>query len=426
MDWKKIKKDFFLASSSHFFYKIVGYFILTILTRYLAKDEMGEFFFAASLAGFFVMISELGTNSYLTREIAREPKNALDLMSEVVSLRLPLYAGYFILLNGFTYLVKYDIFQIVFLTSIYIFFDQLYQCFGVLFLALKRVKYNVFTGVSTRILLVGFILIVVATKGTLTSIVTCYILANFMLVLIALVLMSKKIGGIRLVWNPDSAKTIFKASFPFFVIALLSLIHFKIDSIMIGFLKPYSEVATYEAAYKLLEASRFIIVPIGMIFFPIFSEMAGQKQWKEIQRLFKKMLLRLGAIGSLIMIMVGLTAGVIIPAVFGPKYNDSILVLKILYFSVPFLYIGMVSSLVAKSILIEKRVIKIMLICVIANILLNSLAIPQWGAMGAAWTTLVTQVLLAVWIVKLNITELRLQHFMEPVSLVGKGLDYVR
>jgi O-antigen/teichoic acid export membrane protein len=99
MNWKKIKKDFLIASSSHFFYKVVGYFILTILTRYLAKDEMGEFFFAASLAGFFVMISELGINSYLTREIAREPEKALDFMSEVVSLRVPLYAGYFIILN---------------------------------------------------------------------------------------------------------------------------------------------------------------------------------------------------------------------------------------------------------------------------------------------------------------------------------------
>jgi O-antigen/teichoic acid export membrane protein len=154
--------------------------------------------------------------------------------------------------------------------------------------------------------------------------------------------------------------------------------------------------------------------------------MAGQKQWEEIQRLFKKMLFRLGAIGSLLMIVVGLTAGVIIPAVFGPKYDDSILVLRILFFSVPFLYIGMTSALVAKSIFLEKRTIKIMLACVIANILLNSLAIPLWGAVGAAWTTVVTQALLAVWVVKLNITELRFQYSREPVSLNGKELNYVR
>lgn len=426
MDWKKIKKDFLLASSSHFFYKVVGYFILTILTRYLAKNEMGEFFFAASFAGFFAMISELGINSYLTRKIAREPERALDLMSEVLSLRVPLYAVYLLLLNGFAYLVKYDLFPIIFLTSIYIFFDQLYQCIGSLFLALKRVSYNVFAGVSTRILLVGFILIAVATKGNLKSIVICYILANFFLVLIAFALMRQKIGKIWLVWNPESAKTILKASLPFFVLGILSLIHFKIDSIMIGFFLTYSEVATYEAGYKLLEASRFIIIPIGMIFYPTFSGMAGQKQWREIKRLFKKLLLILGAIGCFVTAVVGLTAGGIIPAVFGPKYDDSILILRILILSVPFLYTGMVGALVAKSILLEKKTIKIMMACVIANILLNSLAIPLWGSVGAAWTTLVTQALLAFWIIKLNKTELSIKYSREPVSLVRKELNYVR
>lgn len=426
MDWEKIKKDFLLASSSHFFYKIVGYVILTILARYLAKDEMGEFFFAASLAGFFVLISELGINSYLTREIAREPEIALDLMSEVVTLRIPLYVVYFILLNVFTYFVKHELIQIVFLTSVYIFLDSLYQCFGSLFLALRLVKYNVFTGVSTRILLIIFILVVVLTKGALTSIVICYILANFFLVLIAFVLIRRKVGKIGIVWDTDSARKILKSSFPFFILGLLGLIHFKIDAIMIGFLKPYSEVATYEAGYRLFEASRFVILPIGMIFFPIFSEMASRNHWKEIQRLFKKMLFRLGAFGSLLTIMVGLTAGVIIPIVFGPKYNDSISVLRVLYLTAPFLYIGLLCSLVAKAILLEMKAIKIMLTCVITNILLNCLAIPLWGALGAAWTTLVTEALLAVWMVKLNIKELRFQNFREPDSFVREGIDYVR
>ena len=55
MNWYKVKNDLLLATSSEFFYKIVGYLILVILTRYLAKDQMGQFFFAASLAAFFVL-----------------------------------------------------------------------------------------------------------------------------------------------------------------------------------------------------------------------------------------------------------------------------------------------------------------------------------------------------------------------------------
>lgn len=74
MDWQKVKKDLLLAFSSHFFYKIVGYLVLVLLTRYLAKDKMGEFFFAAALATFFILLTELGTSSYLIREVTGSPE----------------------------------------------------------------------------------------------------------------------------------------------------------------------------------------------------------------------------------------------------------------------------------------------------------------------------------------------------------------
>ena len=409
MNWKKIKIDFLLASFSHFFYKIVGYLILTMLTRYLTKDDMGVFFFAASMANLFIMVAELGINTYLTREIAREPKGALDFVSEVISLRIPLYIVYFVLLNGFTYFVKPDLQLIVFLTSLYTFFDRFYQLFGSLFISLKRVKYNVISGVSTRIILIALVLWVVLSHGSLTAIVICYIIANFLLVLLAFFIMRFKIGPVMLIWNSDRVLGILKASIPFFILSLLSLVHFKIDSLMLGFLRPYSEVATYEAAYKLLEASRFIIMPISMIFFPIFSEMCARNEWLAIRRLFKKLLLGLGGLGGLISLIVGLSAGFIIPAVFGPKYDESILILKILYLTVPFLYVGTVGGLVAKSILLEKKTIIILLTCVIINIILNIFFIPQWGASGAAWTTLVTHVILCVWMILVNQTELRMQ-----------------
>ncbi|MGH7901531.1 MAG: oligosaccharide flippase family protein, partial [Thermodesulfobacteriota bacterium] len=86
MDWQKIKNDLFLAFSSHFFYKIIGYFVLMILTRYLTKDEMGEFFFASALATFFALFTELGMNTHLIREIAKTPENVSHYFSEVVSI----------------------------------------------------------------------------------------------------------------------------------------------------------------------------------------------------------------------------------------------------------------------------------------------------------------------------------------------------
>ncbi len=425
MDWQKVKRDLVMAFSSHFFYKVVGYLVLMILTRYLTKEEMGGFFFAAALANFFVLFTELGTDSHVIREVAGNPERARRCFSEVISLRIPLFGLYFLALNGFALIFKPDLLLVIFLTSLYVFFDELYQGFGALFLGLKRVAYNVTAGVSTRLILVGLIFITVTLKKGLTEVLACYILANALLVVIAFAIFRRKIGSLKFTWDTDSARNILRVSLPFFILTLIGLVYYKVDSVMLGFMKPYSVVATYEAAYKLLEASRFIVRPMTMVFFPICSEMAARQDWSGIQTLLRKMLLVIGAMGGGMTLLVVTTAGFIIPTVFGPKYNDSITVLRILYLSVPLLYVSTVGGLLARSIFLERKTIKIMLICAITNIALNLMVIPIWSASGAACATVISEVILAFWLMRLNFQELRILGSKEPVSVLSKGLDHV-
>jgi len=426
MDWIKIKKDIFLAFSSHFFYKVIGYFTLMILTRYLTKDEMGEFFFASALATFFTLFTELGMNTHLLREIAKTPENASNYFSEVVSIRIPLFTIYFILLNGFAFVFKPKLILIIFLTSIYVFFEELYQSFGAAFLGLKKVKYNVISGVTTKLLLIALILVVVLFKGGLTTILIGFILANTFLVGIAYIIFSRKIDSPKFIWSRDSALRIFRISFPLFLLSVLGIIHFKVDTLMLGFMKSYNVVATYEAAYKLLEASRFIILPIGMVFLPLISEMATNQKWSDIHLMSKKILFVTGAIGVGIAIVVVTGAGIIIPMVFGGKYNDSIVILRILFLSVPMLYMAAVSSFFVRSIHLERRAVKIMLTCVIINIILNIFFIQIWGAIGAACTTVITETILAVLLIILNFQELQARCSKETVNKLENTLDHVR
>ena len=425
MNWKKVKKDLLLASFSHFMYKVVGYLVLTILTRYLAKGEMGEFFFSASLATFFALITQLGTDNYLIRETAGKPGEALQNFSEVISIRLILFALYLLLLNGFALIFKPEIAEIVFLTSIYVLLEQIYSSFGALFIGIKKVKYNVLAGVGSRIFLVILIYFIVKLNGSLTLIITCYIFANALLFGIAFLILRFKIGQIRLIWKFDPAWKVIRISFPFFILSFLSLVHFKIDSIMLGFMKSYSTVATYEAAYKLFEASQFLIIPFGMIFLPIFSEMAFRKNWHEIEKLIKKLLLVLISLGSVVALIVIAAAGFIIPLVFGSKYSESINVLKILYLTVPLLYMANINVVLAKSIFLEKKIIKIMLVCAILNILLNSIAITLWSAAGAAWATFISESILAVLLLRLNYQSLKNLSLKEPIQWL-REFDHAR
>ena len=417
MNWQKIKVDLLLAFFSHFFYKTIGYIVLMVLIRYLPKEEMGIFFFVAALATFFALFTELGMNTYLLRKVAEQPKKALSYFSEVISLRLLCFIVYLLLVNGFALIFKPDIFLLIFLTSLYVFLEEFYLSYGALFLALKRIIYNVLSGVSAKIFLVGGILAVVLYQGNLTAIVTCYLLANVALVGVALYLVQNNIGHLRLVWEPQRFWRLLRTSLPFFILSVLGLVHAKVDTLMLGLIASYAEVAIYEAGYKLLEASQFVVRPVDMIFFPTCSEIAARHQWQELRVLFRNMLLVVGVLGGAITVGVVSTAGWIIPAILGPQYEDTIAILRILVLNIPILYIMSVGGLVARSLHLEKTVVKIMLISMLVNIMLNSVSIPLWGALGAAWTTLISEMLYAVCLVRMTIQTLRALCTTAPTKI---------
>ena len=89
----------------------------------------------------------------------------------------------------------------------------------------------------------------------------------------------------------------------------------------------------------------------------------------------------------------------IIRTVYTATYDDSAEVLRVLYLSVPGLYIATVAMLLASSTMREKRAVFIMALGVALNVALNLVAIPRYGALGAAWVTVGSQTFVAVWLI---------------------------
>jgi O-antigen/teichoic acid export membrane protein len=334
----------------------------------------------------------------------------------VVSIRLALLAGCFVLVSGGAWLLKPELTTIIILTAAYVFLESFYHSLGALFLGLKRVIERVITSISAKLLLVVLVFGVINGQGTLNLILISYIVANTYLVGFALQRVRTHIGPPRLSWRVDSMRNVLSISFPLFILTILSLIHFKVDTLMLGFLQPYTAVANYEAGFKLLEISRFVIRPAVMIFFPICTEMVVRQNWSELQILSRKIFLTTAALGIGIGLLVVAIAGLVIPLVFGPQYDEAIPVLRVLYLSLPALYLGMISLFLARSLHLEKQAIKILSIGVLLNLGLNMLAIPLWGTLGAAITTVISETTLTAWLVRLIWQNLQERSQAKPDS----------
>jgi O-antigen/teichoic acid export membrane protein len=407
LNWRKARSDLSLSFSAQLIYKLIGYVILAVLARYLSPDEFGQFFYAAAVAGMFVLVTDLGTYRYLLREAAASPETALDRFSEVLSLRLPAFLLYFALVAGFALLVKPDIAGVVMITGLYVALKDLYRSVASLFLGLRKVVYAVLAYGSSQVLLVLVVLLLTARKASLHEILWGHVAAFGALLSVGLLVARLRIGPFRLVPRLGVLGGVARLSLPFFMLAVLELIHWKVDTLMIGFFWPYSQVATYETAAKLFEASQFMMRPIMAIFLPVCAQLVVQGKWIEIERLKRKLLGWAAGLGLAIAGVVFAVAGLVIVLVYGSDYVASEPVLRVLYLGSPALYLSFVSLFVSNALHLERQAVIVLVVGVLANVVLNLFLIPPLGAIGAAFTSVVTQTIVAALLMRLNRRGLR-------------------
>lgn len=400
--WRTLAGDLGIAFSSQVFYKLAGYVTLALLTRYLDKAAMGEFFFTATLAGTAVLFTELGTHRTLVRSAASDPERALSVTSDILSFRLPLFALYFALVNAFTLLVRPELLAVMLLTSLYVALEELYLSFGSLFVGIQRLGHNAIAGVCCKLVLIGLILFVMRANLGFRAILVAHVIANAVLVLVAYIIVRRRLGRVRLSWRSGRARHLTAESFPLFAVAMLSLLHAKADTVMLGFMGSYSDVASYQAAYKLLEASRFAVRPVIMVLFPLLAAMAARREWDRLRTYMGRALTSAGWVGAAVAGVLALGAGIIVRLAFGGQYADAGPLLRILVLSVPLLYVSNVAIMVSQAICREREVTTILAICVVVNVGANLIAIPRWGPLGAAWTTVGSELLLAGMLLRSN------------------------
>lgn len=388
-----------LALFSQLFYKLAGYVVLVVLARHLAKDRMGEFFFAATVAMSLAMLTELGLNTMLVRDTARSPGEGARRLSEVLSIRLPLLGLYLALLGGGALLVDPSFAPVLALTALYVGLDDLYLSFGSLFVGLKRIAWNVTAGIASKVLLVVLVVGALQWGGGLLAVLAGYVVASAALVGIAWGIAARKVGPVRPSWNPGLARRLVPSSLPFLWLSLLTLLHFNVDTVMLGPLAGFESVANYQVGFRLLEATLAVLRPVSVVFFPVCAELAGADRWDELRELARRMLLLAGGTAAAGAAVVLAGAGILLTTLFGEAYASAAPVLRVLFLAAPPLFVSTIGVLIAKSLGLERAAGKALLASVLLNAALNAVAIPRAGPLGAAWSTVVSHTFLAVWVV---------------------------
>jgi O-antigen/teichoic acid export membrane protein len=138
-----------------------------------------------------------------------------------------------------------------------------------------------------------------------------------------------------------------------------------------------------------------------MIFLPVLVQLATRGAWSGFRKLAARLVSVTTTLGVVTAVIVISTAGWILPWVWGDAYTQAIPVLRVLFLSAPAVFIAFISQILVSALRLERSAISAMLLAVAMNIALNAAAIPLWGAVGAAWSTFVSESLIAVLLLRL-------------------------
>ena len=401
--------DLSLVIAAQLGFKLLGFAILTVLARGLGPDDFGFVMFVLASCELAVLATEFGSSAYLTREVAVAPDRTAGLMGEVLGIRLLLIAIYLTIIAVIAAFMPPEHRLVFVILAGYSGLKELSRTYGAVFFGTRRVVQGT-TSFGTHLALLAFgIWLMVTLDLGVTAVAWVYAVAGIWVLAISW-RMARFVGPVRPTLR--SWRSVIASSLPLFGLGLLTMIQLRIDSSLLGLMRPYTDVATYEASARLFEASQSIVRPLTVVFLPIAAGLAAAGDHRGLQRSFHRLTALALLAGVVTAVVVASMADKVILVVYGEAYAASAAVLRLHFAATPFVFVGTVGLFHLTAMRRERLALRCAAAGLALNVILDLILIPRAGPSGAAAATLAAEALTAMGL--LGLTYHTLAHASPP------------
>ncbi len=359
--------------------------------RYLTPAPYGTFTTLVNYAAIVSVVLDLGFNVLYVREGARHPAEIQRYLRNVMSLRVLMAVGSFVILAVALAVAGLSSFLVPgFVLMVLTSYSSLLR--NTLY-AVQRLGYEAVAVVLESIVLIALVLIGIKIGAGVTYFVWAYAAQYaFSCVYFAVVLWWQKIAIVGWRFEPDLLREWFFQGLPFALTFVLTILYFKIDQPILYALRPHAEAGWYAAAYKPFEALLFIPMTLLSVVFPVLSVYFRERPQEladAVSRFFKALLV----VGWPIAVGLFILAHPLTLMFLYPKSEPALRILSLA------LAVGFVNNAFIGALSAADRQLSFTWAAgwsLLANVALNLVLIPFFGYIGASWATVLTEVVLGV------------------------------
>ncbi len=202
-------------------------------------------------------------------------------------------------------------------------------------------------------------------------------------------------AGLQLRVSTAVVGELLRESWPLLVSSLATIIYTRADQVMLGQLAGTAAVGQYSAALSISEFWHLLIVAFSASVMPGIIRLHGEDRSLFLARI-QLTLDAMVSVTLLVVITLSLLAPLIVSLLFGPAYLEAGRVLAIHAWTSVFIVWGVISNGWHLAENRQRLAMERTLLGAAANIGLNLILIPRYGAAGAAVATLVAQMFATV------------------------------
>jgi O-antigen/teichoic acid export membrane protein len=301
-----------------------------VLPRHLGPELFGVLNFSDAFAGAFFVVATLGIDNYTRREVALRPEHAEDFLGGAIALRLAMTVVLLVVMGGALTLLGRppEVRTVVYLYGLAQLFINVNSTFVSVLHATGKVDGISVLNVLSKLLWGAWLGVAIALDASLPWFAAALVGSEALRAVGSWVLVARIV---KVKFRIDVAKTraVLVASVSFYVNAIALAASGKTDVALLGMLANDTEVGWYGGAWGLAGLALIITPLIGSVLQPMLARIAARSA-EELQTLMRRSieLVISGAVPLTLFLFLG--ADFLVKLLYGAKFAEAGLALKIL------------------------------------------------------------------------------------------------